>query len=366
MSADWSRTHADHNSGPASPIQRDRQRIVHSAAFRRLQFKTQVFRTGAEDHFRTRLTHTLEVAHLACLLARGVGADAELAEVVALAHDLGHPPFGHAGERALAVCLAEHGGFEHNLQTLRVIEFLEHPYPEFRGLNLTRVVRECLAKHRTRFDAPTGHPLDDGAPPPLAGQLVALADQIAYALHDLQDGLYAGLLDPAELREVGLVRDAVSQTTSNLGETAWRGVIRPILDQIQQQLIEDAVINTRKHLDRMLAAPDLRTEGELPRFFPAGFSAEMLTALDELQRFLLDHLYRNPALREADERGQALVMRLFDAYLLHPDLLPPRFATRIGQFDAPRVVADFIAGMTDRFCAAEATRILGQTAVPAD
>jgi dGTPase len=174
----------------------DRQRVVHSAAFRRLQHKTQVFVAPDTDHFRTRLTHTLEVAHLARCMAERLGLVPDLAEVVALAHDLGHPPFGHAGERALRACLRDHGGFEHNQHTLRIVEELEHPYPEFRGLNLTHAVRECLAKHATPYDQPGEHPLRDGRPPPPEGLVVDLADRLTYALHDLQDGLYAGLVNP--------------------------------------------------------------------------------------------------------------------------------------------------------------------------
>ncbi|NUQ49753.1 MAG: dNTP triphosphohydrolase, partial [Phycisphaerae bacterium] len=204
----FSREHPEPLAETLSPLELDRHRIVNAAAFRRLQYKTQVFVAPEEDHFRTRMTHTLEVAHLARLLAAALRLDFGLAEVVALAHDLGHPPFGHAGERALADCMAAHGGYEHNRHALRVVEHLEHPYPDFPGLNLTRVVRECLAKHTTRYDLPGPHPLQDGRPPPPEGQVAALADRLAYALHDLQDGVYAGVIEPAALDELAIWRRA--------------------------------------------------------------------------------------------------------------------------------------------------------------
>ncbi len=237
--APFSREHEDPLAGFLPPLVLDRQRVVHSSAFRRLQYKTQVFLT-AEDHFRTRLTHTLEVAHLARILAAALGLDAELAEVVALAHDLGHPPFGHAGERALDELLRAQGGFEHNSHALRVVEYLEHPYPHFRGLNLTLVVRQCLAKHSTRFDRPGAHPLQDGRPPPPEGQVAALADRLAYALHDLQDGLYAGLIEPASLRDLSLWVEAYRGPASP-DPHELRRHLRPTIDRMQRLVVADVV-----------------------------------------------------------------------------------------------------------------------------
>jgi dGTPase len=233
---DLAREHADPLAEGQDPLTVDRQRVVHAAAFRRLQHKTQVFVAPESDHFRSRLTHTLEVAHLARGLADALHLDAALAEVVALAHDLGHPPFGHAGETALAACLADHGGFEHNQHTLRVVEWLEHPYPEFRGLNLTRAVRACLARHSTPYDRPGPHPLQDGRPAPPESAVVDLADRLTYALHDLQDGLYAGLVEPASLNALGLWQATYAGPALDAPD-AWHGHLRPAVDRMQRRVL---------------------------------------------------------------------------------------------------------------------------------
>jgi len=320
------------------PLVLDRQRVVHAAAFRRLQHKTQVFVALEADHFRTRLTHTLEVAHLARVLAEALGRSAGLAEVVALAHDLGHPPFGHAGERALDECLRDHGGFEHNAHTLRVVEYLEHPYPDFRGLNLTRVVRECLAKHSTRYDRPGVHPLRDGSPPPPEGVVVDLADRLTYGLHDLQDGLYAGLLQPRDLAAVALWRRAYDGAVP--GGESWRGRLRPAIDRMQQLLVADVCIAS--------------SAGDEPRLSPA-----MEQQLGELESLLLERVYRDERLVQMDERARRVVRETFDAFTSEPGRLPPRFARRVDRDGLHRVVADYIAGMTDRFCLQERERLLG-------
>jgi len=332
MSAlDLSRAHPDPLAGTLEPLELDRQRIVHSAAFRRLQHKTQVFVAPESDHFRSRLTHTLEVAHLARCTARLLGLREELAEVVALAHDLGHPPFGHAGERALAECLRAHGGFEHNRHTLRIVEELEHPYPEFRGLNLTRVVRECLAKHSTPYDRPGAHPLQDGRPPPAEGRVVDLADRLTYALHDLQDGLYAGLLTPADLRDVVLWRQAYTGPPD--GHDEWRRYLRPTVDRMQARLLADLREQTA-------------TEPRDALRLSTGMEAE----LRQLEETLLTRVYRSPALRAADEHARRILAAVFNALVEQPDRLPERFRRRLETQDVYRVVADFVAGMTDRFC----------------
>ncbi|MCK4340235.1 MAG: dNTP triphosphohydrolase [Phycisphaerae bacterium] len=336
---DISREHADPLAGALSPLAIDRQRIVHSAAFRRLQHKTQVFVAPESDHFRTRLTHTLEVAHQARCLAELLGLSAELAEVVALAHDLGHPPFGHAGEKALNECLRDHGGFEHNRHTLRIVEELEHPYPEFHGLNLTRVVRECLAKHSTRYDRPGAHPLQDGRPPPPEGLVVDLADRLTYALHDLLDGLYAGLLNLDELREVALWRPAYTGPAPAGGD-AWRGHLRPATDRIQQRVLEDVVRNTRE------------TGTPNPRL-----SQEMDGQLSELDHFLLTHLYRSEPLVRADDHARRILAGVFDTLVDNPERLPPRFRKRVPALGVQRVVTDYVAGMTDRFCLEQCARL---------
>jgi len=355
---DFSREHTDPQAGDCPPLMLDRQRVVRAAAFRRLQHKTQVFLAATDDHFRTRLTHTLEVADLARRLAWKLRLNADLAEAVALAHDLGHPPFGHAGERALARCLEGHGGFEHNRQTLRVVELLEHPYPDFRGLNLTRVVRECLAKHTTPFDRPGQHPLQDGRPAPAEGRVVDLADRLTYLLHDVQDGLYAGLLTPTLLarsalwrwaylgsdsaprdRTVGPSPPALAQTHRDDRQSpagaplVWRGYLRPTIDRIQQLVLTDVTLAPSGSSN---AAPQL--------------SADLGRQLDELERILQEHVYRSPALRAADEQAENILTAVFNAYVASPERLPPRFQKRIAEHGLRQTVTDYVAGMTDRYC----------------
>lgn len=338
---DLSRAHADPYAGDIPPLLLDRQRVVHSAAFRRLQHKTQVFVAPHSDHFRTRLTHTLEVAHQARLLATLLNLNADLAEVVALAHDLGHPPFGHAGERALADCLADHGGFEHNRHTLRIVEELEHPYPAFYGLNLTHAVRECLAKHSTQFDQPGPHPLQDGQPPAAESSVVDLADRLTYALHDVLDGLYAGVLDIQALLAVAIWRDAYDGPVDG-SATTWRGHLRPTIDRMQQRILADVVAHARN-----AATPT------------ATLSPALESQLAALDAFLLANLYRSTPLRAADEQARIVLRAVFTAFVQNPAELPDRFRKRLAQQDIHQVVTDYVAGMTDRFCADEHARLCG-------
>ena len=334
---DFTREHPDPLADALPPLVLDRQRIIHSAAFRRLQRKTQVFVAPQSDHFRTRLTHSLEVAHQARCIAAAANLNADLAEVVGLAHDLGHPPFGHAGEKALNECLLDHGGFEHNRHTLRIVEELEHPYPEFYGLNLTHVVRECLAKHDTRYDRPGPHPLQDGQPPPPESVVVDLADRLTYELHDIQDGVYADLLNADQLQAVELWRWAYTGPT--LRDEA-RGHLRPAIDRIQRRILEDIAVNR------------LRGHTSAPHLSP-----ELDAQLAELDQFLLTHLYRSAPLASADEQARHILTDVFDTFIARPDLLPPRFARRVADHGLHRVVTDYVAGMSDTFCLEEHARL---------
>jgi dGTPase len=329
-SLDLSRAYPEPLADALPPLVLDRQRIVQSAAFRRLQQKTQVFLALENDHFRTRLTHTLEVAHLARCLADQLGLNVELAEVVALAHDLGHPPFGHSGEQALQACLRQHGGFEHNQHALRIVEHLEHPYPAFPGLNLTHAARECLAKHETQYDRPGPHPLQDGRPSPTEGRLVDVADRIAYGLHDLQDGLYAGLFEPSQLKTLTLWTTA-SEAHFPESSQALRAHIRPALDRIQTAVVADLRRNY--------------TESQSVWLSPA-----LEARFAELDCFLFEQVYRSERLRAADLRAKQVVTELFETFIAKPDLMPPRYAARVAQQGTFRVVADYLAGMTDRYC----------------
>lgn len=350
------REHPDPLADGVEPLALDRQRVIHSAAFRRLEYKTQVFVALEGDHFRTRLTHTLEVATLARDLASGLDLDPSLAEVVSLAHDLGHSPFGHAGERALDECLVSGGGFEHNAHSLRVVEYLEHPYPTFRGLNLTRIVRECLAKHSTQFDKPGFHPLQDGAPPPPEGDVAALADQLAYGMHDLQDGLHSGLIEPAALDLVELWRDAYEGPAPGEGN-AWRGHVRPAIDRIRQRLIRDAI-----EYSRGAGARGAKSAG-LPRS-AIGLSPAMDAKVRELGAFLLNHLYRNSRLVRMDTKAKRIIHAIFEAYVAEPKLMPGRYAKRVAEQGVERVAVDYIAGMTDRYCLDEHARLFDPRITP--
>jgi dGTPase len=333
----------------------DRHRIVHSAAFRRLQYKTQVFVTHEHDHFRTRLTHTLEVADIARRLACALSVNATLAEAIALAHDLGHPPFGHAGEQALAARMGEHGGFEHNVQSLRIVEYLEHPYPPFRGLNLTHEVREGLAKHETKFDRPGWHELIDGTRAPIEAQIASVADRIAYDCHDLEDAIGAKFVDGRELEGVPLWRETSEPTFGQYGHRPLPAVRRPILDALEEALLADIVEETTRRVRaaRVQTADDVRAAGE----DLVALSGPMAEKLAVLEGFLLTHLYRHHRLIRMDDKARRFIDRLFDAYVQTPGLLEPRFAERIPEQGLHRVVCDYVAGMTDRFCQDEYKRL---------
>ncbi len=349
------RVHAQPEHPYRTCYQRDRDRIVHCAAFRRLDYKTQVFVPHEQDHFRTRLTHTLEVAQVARTLARALRANEDVAEAAALAHDLGHPPFGHAGEHALNELMAEHGHFEHNRQTLRVVDYLEHPYPDFRGLNLTRAVRCCLAKHETRYDSPTGGEFDDGLSGPVEGQLVDLADEIAYTAADLYDALAVGWLETDQLAGLDLWRRAGEATRSRYPHA------RPIHMRIQtcravlDIMAADAIAATAARLEALAPASpgDVQAAGARA----AGFSDDVAAPVRQLQDFLLDRVYHHQAARQRHDQAGEIIRDLFTAYLAEPDRLPPRYLRRVESQGPHRVACDYIAGMTDRFCRAEHERL---------
>jgi dGTPase len=320
-----------------------------------MDFKTQVFVPHEHDHFRTRLTHTLEVAQVARTLGRALHLNEDLVEVVALAHDLGHPPFGHAGEKALDSLMAHHGRFEHNRHALRVVDHLEHPYPDFRGLNLTHVVRECLAKHETRYDTPICDDFDTSLRAPLEGQLVDLADSIAWTTADLEDSLSAGWIDREGLGNLALWRRAWGRT-----ERAFPSA-RPIHKQIRAckgvlaAMADDVLAETRRRIfDWKLRTPDdVRRAPDRAVSFSPGFDEEVT----QLQTFLLDRVYRHPDSREHDRRAQEIVRAVFEAFVSDPDLLPSRYRARVAGDGLHRVVCDYVAGMTDRFCRQEHERV---------
>jgi dGTPase len=354
-----------------SPFERDRDRIVQSRAFRRLAGKTQVFTSRASDHFRSRLTHTIEVAQVARQVSAALGLNADLAETLALAHDIGHPPFGHAGERALDRCLQRYGlRFDHNLHALRIVEHFEQRYAGHRGLNLTLATREGIIKHSRDYDE-TSHPelaeylLDKR--PPLEAQIIDLADEIAYLTADLDDGVESGLLEIDHiLRHVGILRrsyDAVRRAHPGAEE---KYVFHDALQTMQKTLVLDLVQQTGENV----MASKVRTLDEI-RSLPervAQLSPQAETERAEEKRYLYDTLYTCPVLEQEHAKAEAVVTELFEFWVHRPDQLPESYLAEIDSEGAPRVTADYIAGMTDNFILlqyAEARRFVrsGQSAI---
>ena len=352
--------------------QRDRDRIVHSTAFRRLVYKTQVFLNHEGDMFRTRLTHSLEVAQLGRSIARSLGLNEDLVETIALAHDLGHTPFGHAGQDALNACMEGHGGFEHNLQSLRVVDHLEERYPAFDGLNLTFETREGILKHCSRANAEllqvrepggVGQRFLLGQRPSLEAQLCNLADEIAYNAHDIDDGVRSGLLTLEQLQEVPLFERYRAQAL--VDHPALAGAPRRLLYEAIRRMLSDQVYDVIDATRQALAQANPQQVDDV-RAAPAlvCFSAAMREQSQGLKRFLFRNLYRHPQVMATTARAQQVVRELFAAYLAQPAQMKPAFAARAQASDGDsaraRVVADFIAGMTDRYAASEHARITGQ------
>jgi len=351
-SASRGRRHPD-SPDYRNPYQRDRDRIIHSTAFRRLEYKTQVFVNHEGDHYRTRLTHTLEVTQIARSIARELALNEDLTEAVALAHDLGHTPFGHSGEDALRELMAGHGGFEHNLQGLWVVDLLEKRYPDFPGLNLTYEVRESMTKHRTRYDVSGGTPywgeydFDPSAPPLLEAQVVDVSDAIAYDSHDVDDALTAGLLHEGDLAGLELFDQAVREVEERYGRV--EGVIRQ--RQIVRSLINIEVVDVlaetagRIRARGISSAEDVREKGR----DLAGFSPERAAAKKELEDFLNKRLYCHHRVRRMAIKAMRFVKALFEAYVTEPAQLPPEFQQHADEVGLYRGVCDYIAGMTDRY-----------------
>ncbi len=346
------RAFPEEESAFRTPFQKDRDRVIHTTAFRRLEYKTQVFVNYEGDYYRTRLTHTLEVAQVARSIARALGLNEDLAETVALAHDLGHPPFGHAGERVLAELMADHGGFDHNAQSLRIVTYLEKRYPGFRGLNLTYEVREGIAKHETAYDVPNAE-FGEGRPT-LEAQVVNLADEIAYNAHDLDDGLRSGLLSPAELTELSLVRQVAAEAEldlAHLGEFERRVLIRELLGA----MITDVILAT----DAALQQHGIKRVEDVRRFPTTlvTYSAELKAGVEELRSFLYHRLYRHYRIVRTVGKARHVLERLFKAYVEMPEMLPPQVQAAVEEDGLYRAVCDYVAGMTDRYALDEYARL---------
>ncbi|MFH1045980.1 MAG: deoxyguanosinetriphosphate triphosphohydrolase [Candidatus Omnitrophota bacterium] len=337
-------------------FQRDRDRIIHSTAFRRLEYKTQVFVNYAGDYYRTRLTHTLEVAQIAKTIARALRLNEDLVEAIALAHDLGHTPFGHAGEEILHELMKEHGGFEHNLQGLRVVDSLEERYPDFKGLNLCWEVREGILKHVTTYDHPseliefTRYKF-----PTLEAQVVDVADEIAYDNHDLDDGITSDFINTKDLNKVDLwsqAKEKIAQTHPRLNEEIKKFQIIKFLINLQAQ---DVIIYSEKRLRKshVRSVDEVRRAPERLISFSPGVAKKCA----QLRQFLNQHLYQHYQVVRMSNKAKRFIEELFKCYVASPKQLPPTSLARSKDEDVYRVVCDYIAGMTDRYAQNEYRRL---------
>ncbi len=328
---------------------RDRDRIIHSAAFRRLEYKTQVFVNHEGDYYRTRLTHTLEAAQIARTVARALGLNEELAEAVALAHDLGHTPFGHAGEKILNELMTPYGGFDHNAQSLRTVDWIEIRYPNFRGLNLSFEVREGIIKHSHFQDRPAAQEFDPSTYPCLEAQIVDLADEIAYLAHDVDDGLKAQMLTVEELNASALFRESAAAAREGSPSAEMRVIRYQTVIRMIDAMSTDLMSNLAGELERnqIRSVEDVRKAGRAL----ASFGTAMGAKVDEIKQVMRDRLYRHYRVSRMTEQAGRVLAALFQTYMTEPRQMPEHVGARADRYGEPisRAVADYIAGMTDRF-----------------
>jgi dGTPase len=360
------RQHQGDSPGYRSEYQRDRDRIVHSTAFRRLEYKTQVFVNHEGDLFRTRLTHSIEVAQIGRAIARALSLNEDLTEAISLAHDLGHTPFGHAGQEELNRCMEDYGGFEHNFQSLRVVDHLEEKYAEFEGLNLTFETREGILKHCSQTNARNlgelGKRFLERKQPSLEAQLANLADEIAYNNHDVDDGLRAQFITIDQLKEVALFREQYDLVAQMYPDLSQRRAIHEIVRRMINRLVTDLLDNTRQNLDAIQpqSIDDVRTQSK-PII---GFSEEMRALSLELKQFLRRELYSHYRVYRMSNKAKQIIRNLFEAFMNDIRLLPDDYMHKAQEAERneglegrARHVADYIAGMTDRFAIAEFQRL---------
>ena len=339
-----------------SPFQRDRDRIIHSTAFRRLEYKTQVFLNHEGDHFRNRLTHSLEVAQIGRAVARRLELNEDLVEAISLAHDLGHTPFGHAGQDALNECMREHGGFEHNLQSLWVVDFLEERYALWDGLNLSFETREGILKHCSQKNAQTlgllGERFLKNRQPSLEAQLANLADEIAYNNHDIDDGIRSGLLSIEQMDEVSLWRDQKHKVLNQFPQLNGRRLVFEVVRHIIHVLVDDLVKETQHRINeaKPQSVADVRKATAL-----VGFSDAMRAQATEMKRFLFKNLYRHPQVNQMTKEASEMIVALFHHYENHPADLPLDFRPND---ELHRRIAHYIAGMTDRYANKEFQKLM--------
>jgi dGTPase len=342
---------------PAHPyrtiFQRDRERLIHSTAFRRLMNKTQVIVSQTNDHHRTRLTHSLEVAQISRTLSRRLGLNEDLTEAIALSHDLGHPPFGHAGEKALDECLEPIGGFDHNLHALRLVELLEERYPDFPGLNLSWEVREAFVQHSKRRDAPEAQPFLEAGYPLLEAQVVDATDSLTYDTHDIDDALGLELITLRQLEEVEIWRMAAREVfRAGMSDDIFRtGVVRHLIDWQVRDMVSHSLDQLRLH--RVRTVEDVRHASVVL----VGCSPGLCQLKEGLERFLHKYVYEHYRVMRMKRKGARMLRAMFDEFSLHPELLPPRFALRRESEPLSRIVGDYLAGMTDRYAQQEYLRL---------
>lgn len=351
----------DHEPDYRTAFQRDRDRILHTTAFRRLEYKTQVFINYEGDYYRTRLTHTLEVTQIGRTIARALGANEDLVEAICLAHDLGHPPFGHSGETVLARLMKDHGGFDHNKQSFRIVTFLENRYPDFPGLNLTWEVLEGIVKHETEYDIADARDFNPDLRGHLEAQIANVADELAYTAHDLDDGLRSGMITPAMLSGMELweiVADLVGWRGGELADLHRHRIIRELIG-IQ---VSDQVNST----DRRLRESSARSAEDLQRlsYNIVGFSDEMRQRNRQLKDFLYANLYRQYRVVRMAVKAERILSEIFAAYRAQPNTLPAHVQAQITDRGLERTICDYIAGMTDRYAVEEHQKLFDPLILP--
>ena len=343
-------------------FQRDRERVLHTTAFRRLEYKTQVFINQEGDYYRTRLTHSLEVAQIGRSLARTLGANEDLVETICLAHDLGHPPFGHSGEAALSRLMADHGGFNHNTQSVRIVTELERRYPDFPGLNLSWETLEGMVKHETDYDISEANDYDPDIRGHLEAQIANAADELAYTTHDLDDGLRSGMITPGQLDGIAIweiVNESIGlRKTETLDDLTRHQIIRRLIGFETTDLIQS--------IDRYLRKSGVKSALELQKlpYNVVGFSEDMYRRNRELKDFLFAKLYRHYRVVRMATKAERVVNELFIAYQSTPSVLPPNYQALINDRGLERVICDYIAGMTDRFATEEYSRMFQPDVLP--
>lgn len=356
------RSHPEDEPDYRTVFQRDRDRILHTTAFRRLEYKTQVFINYEGDYYRTRLTHTLEVAQIGRSVARALGANEDLVETICLAHDLGHPPFGHSGERELARMMVDFGGFNHNQHSYRIVTELEKRYPEFDGLNLTYEVLEGMIKHETEYDVSDASDFDPNLRGHLEAQIANAADELAYTAHDLDDGLCSGMITPDDLAGISLwevINESVGRRRSDsLDELSRHRLIR--------RLINIEITDLTQSIDRMIRRSGVRNVEELQKlpYNVVGFSEDMHRRNRELKDFLYNNLYNHFRVVRMAVKAERVVESLFKAFIEEPTILPDTFQRMIDEKGLEQTVCNYIAGMTDRYAIDEYQKLFDPAVLP--